>query len=377
MISRYRDRRMEAIWDRQNQIILWRNVELAWLRQVSPEAAEALEADGSDDYPTAEAVADYETRTRHEFTAFLDAWVWGWSEQSLARRWVHFGLTSSDVIDTATALQLVRSHQLIEEASRDLRQAMSDVINHIADYQQVGRTHGQWAQPRQAYLPLYTLLSMLDRQASRLRFAGHELELADLSGPTGGREHTDDRRVIAALGSLGLTRAVASSQILPRDGWVHWAHIVSGLVTICEAIADHYWLLAQDGIDEVTVGQPSGSSAMPHKRNPALAENVRGLARLARALASTLDESMVQRGDRDLAHSSVERVALPDLCHLAMTTLKRTIEIVRTYQYDETVIRANCAVATVAGARSFEKVAEHVLAGATREEAMEMENPHD
>jgi adenylosuccinate lyase len=367
---------MEAIWDRQMQIILWRNVELAWLRQISPEAATALEADGSDDYPAVEFVDDAETRTRHEFTAFLHAWVEGWSEQPLARRWVHFGLTSSDVIDTATALQLVRANNLILTAGETLAMALSKVLQEMPDFEQVGRTHGQWAQPRTAWFPLFTLLSMLDRQRSRVKHASFDLAYADLSGPTGDRYHTDPEKVVMALGSLGLSRMVASTQILPRDGWIHWAHTVSALVTVCETIADHYWLLAQSGIDEVTVGHPSPSSAMPHKRNPHLAENVRGLARMARHFASMLDESIVQRGDRDLAHSSVERVALPDLCHLAMTALRRTTEIVETYRYNPEIVRGNLLAAETAGARSAEKVSERILAGQSRAEAMEMENPH-
>lgn len=372
MISRYEHEEMAQIWARSRQIELWAEVERAWIR--AHDSAAGLDA-AAVRAPYPDEVAEAERRTRHEFVAFLE--VWG--EKFLsgqAARWLHFGLTSSDVIDTATALQLVSSNHLIVGEAERLGKALSAVLQEMHDFEQVGRTHGQWAQPRTAWYPLFTLLSMVDRQRSRVKHAGFDLAYADLSGPTGDRYYTDPAKVEVVLAELGLSRIVASTQILPRDGWAHWAHTVAGLVTVCEAIADHYWLLAQSGIDEVTVGQPSGSSAMPHKRNPALAENVRGLARMARHFASMLDESMVQRGDRDLAHSSVERVALPDLCHLAMTAIGRTIEIVQTYTYNPEIIRGNLHAAEAHGARSAERVSERILAGASREDAMKMENPH-
>lgn len=375
MIPRYCHPDMNWIWTESARLDHWRQVELAWLRQMSPNGYDQVK-----DVPTpsASAVAFHEAETRHEFTAFLAAWQDQWDEDTPnARQWVHFGLTSSDVIDTATAMQLTQSNSILIRLVRELRKALNERYTELYQLEQVGRTHGQWAQPRSAANPIQNLGMMLHRQEIRLRIAGDDLPVGDFSGPTGGRQNLSGASVGLALRDLGLIRELASTQILPRDSWVHWAHIAANTVTVCEAIADHYWFLAQSEVGEVTVGQPSPSSAMPHKRNPALAENVRGLGRMARHYASMLDESIVQRGDRDLAHSSVERIALPDLCHLAATALERTTTIVQTYEYDTEQVEAWLRGAEMTGdARSHERVTKNVLAGMSREEAMNSkENP--
>lgn len=368
MITRYSDATIDHIWSRRNQLNLWTEVERAWMRQLSEVAwIDACSAMA----PRPQEVEEREQYTRHEFVAFLDVWSDRFSSDE-AQRWVHYGLTSSDVIDTATAIQLYESHTYLQNLANELLGELEKVTTLLGGMLQVGRTHGQWAQPRQAKNPMFVLWLMAFRQASRMTMAGAELRESDFSGATGGRELANDDAVHAALDSLGLRRAMGSTQILPRDGWVHWAHTVAGLVTVCEAIADHYWHLAQSEVGEVEVVNGAGSSAMPHKRgNPHLAENVRGLARLARGLSSTLDESMVQRGDRDLAHNSVERVALPDLIHLAATALKRTIAITHDYQYAPERVEANLTEALNVRVDSALVQAGLVEAGASRRDAIE------
>lgn len=367
MIERYEDRAVSLIWSRQRQLNLWAEVELAWLAQIDEIAWTDARNVG---VPTAEQVAEREREVRHEFVAFLDCWSDRFRSDA-AQRWVHYGLTSSDVIDTATAIQLKDSHAHLRELADELLHALAGTSDELGDLVQVGRTHGQWAQPRTARTPIRALLLMLNRATRRMAEAGADLIEGDFSGATGGRDLIDSAKVTAALGNLGLSRALASTQILPRDAWVHWAHCVSQLLTVCEAIANHYWMLAQSEVGEVEVVNGAGSSAMPHKRgNPHLAENVVGLARLARGLASTLDCSIVQRGDRDLAHSSVERVALPDLVHLAATAIKRTIAITTDYQYAPERIEANLVSALHEKADSAIHAARLVEAGASRRDAI-------
>lgn len=369
MISRYEDANLARIWGRENQISIWASIERVWAGQFSTAAQLDMDTVPA---PTPAQLAGIEARTHHEFTAFLDAWGSKFSSAESAR-WLHYGLTSSDVIDTGTALQLVDTHRYVNQLIGDLQAALHDLAGELQPLAQVGRTHGQWAQPRSADIPIRALFWMLHRQAIRLDRAGIDLAESDLSGPTGARTGLDPEKVHRVLTSLGLRRAPVSTQIALRDGWVHWAHCVTGIVTICEAVATHFWTLAQSEIAEVEVTAGSGSSAMPHKRgNPHVAENIRGLARLARALASTLDESMVQFGDRDLAHSSVERVALPDLAHLAATTILRTTAIVRDWRYVPDRVGANLATAMQHKVNSATLVMEAVRGGSTRTAAMQL-----
>jgi adenylosuccinate lyase len=368
MISRYEDNRIATFWSRSAQVALWARIEMAWMQELSSLGYVALRDTA---IPTAREVQERERTTHHEFVAFLDVWEERLDSEE-AKRWLHFGLTSSDVIDTATVMQLNSSHTVIAALARELRDALWISTDPIRGTQQVGRTHGQWAQPRDAKLPVFALWDMLSRQIGRVLHASADLSMADFSGPTGGRNHLDADKVVRAMKTLNLRRASSSTQILPRDSWVAWATAVVGLVTVCEAIAEHYWHLAQSEVGEVEVVNGAGSSAMPHKRgNPHLAENVMGLGRMARAMLAPLAESMIQRGDRDLAHSSVERVLLPDLCHLAATALKRTVAITTDYQYAPERIRANLVKALHERVDSALAVSELVESGSTRRDAIE------
>lgn len=372
MDSRYEHPALRLIWIRQEQLLLWYKVERAWLRQIDPDAYEQSELEFPAYAFDVNTHAEYEKQHRHEFVAFLNMWTDKLPKHAPdARRWLHYGLTSSDVIDAATAIQLHRTNYHLDDLVSALRVALLDAAERVQDLEQIGRTHGQWAEPRSAANPLRVLRAMLGRQRRRFANAADDLLWVDFSGPTGGRDGLDAARVCAALDELGLQRTPASTQIVPRDSLAHWGHVVAGLATICAAVADHYWMLAQSGIGEVRVAGGSPSSAMPHKQeNPHLAENVIGLARLARGLASTLDDGMVQRGDRDLAHSSVERVAVPDLAHLAATALSRVTVIVQEWRYVPEAVNGNRHAGVVYGADSSREVRAAVRGGASREGAI-------
>lgn len=372
MDPRYEHPPIRTIWNRAQQLLLWYRVECAWMDQLNVKGRAQVELEFPAEAFDVNEHAEYERRHRHEFVAFLCQWTDKLPKDAQeARRWLHYGLTSSDVIDTATAIQLRYTNQTLDGLINGLKEALFSAAERVAGLEQVGRTHGQWAEPRSAQTPLRALDTALRRQQHRLDGAAHDLLLADFSGPTGGRDGLDDSAVRNALNQLGLRRAPGSTQIVPRDSLAHWGHAVAGLTTICAAIADHYWMLAQSGIGEVRVAGGSPSSAMPHKNNPHDAENVIGLARLARGLASTLDESIVQRGDRDLAHSSVERVAVPDLAHLAATALTRTARLVQEWRYEEIAVRDNLNEAVANGARSSQAVRAMVQRGSTRDQAHE------
>lgn len=367
MDPRYQHDGIRGIWSRARQLQLWRQVELAWMTQLDDigwmDAQAAPPA-----YP--DQVDIMEEQTRHEFVAFLEVWTAGFKTDE-ARRWVHYGLTSSDVIDTATALQIRDTNLVIVTLVTDLQQVLQEAIERDGSLMQVGRTHGQQAQPRLLSTPLSTMFWMLQRASQRLNMAMVDAMEVDFSGPTGGRSHLDARAVGRALDTLGLHRSIVSTQIVPRDSWAHYFQTAASLVSVCEAIAEQYWLWSQTEISEVEVTRGAGSSAMPHKRgNPHRAENVMGLGRLARAMLAPLAESVVQRGDRDLAHSSVERVLFPDLSHLIATALQRTIEIITDYQFAPEYIEGNLVAALDAGIDSANRTAALVREGWTRADAM-------
>lgn len=364
MHQRYEDPVMRETWSRGAQVDHWLKVELAWLKHCAPDAhqelAETVHVERIRVDPF--AMARRENETGHEFVAFLDELELHLPTRE-SRRWVHFGLTSSDVIDAAQALLMLRANTRIKRRLAPTLDHLDRVADEMMRVSQTGRTHGQHSTPRPAGIPLAALRETGMRILDRLEDADSYLAEADFSGPAGAREFVHEEAVTAALEELGLVRAFASTQIVARDGIALWAHQLAQLVTWCESLAEHYWLLAQTEVNEVAPGGV-GSSAMPHKNNPAVAENLMGLGRMARAIAPTVLEGLVQRGDRDLAHSSVERTVLPDLCHLAMTALVRVRQILE-WEFDTEQMEAN----RYEQDDSFVRVTKAVLGGMTRAEA--------
>lgn len=340
MINRYEDKAIQELWSPAAIYGRWFEVEVAHTREVAGSGAgDALD---SVRVPTPHQVNYYERETGHDVAAFLaaldknicaagakqsntlDPGKWATVRSSL-----HFGLTSSDVVDTALALGFVRTWPIVEGRITNLTESLNDFIGRFGpDQISIGRTHGQLAVPMPAEHRWGVLLQMLDRAWTRVDNAFFVMDVGKLSGPVGigGLDSNHEQRTLYKLG----LRDTATTQIVPRDRLAHWAHCMAELATVFEAIATQVWLLAQAGIEEVKVSsvEAVSSSAMPHKTNPILAENIRGLARMARSNAELLQLGMIQWGEHDLAHSSVERVAIPDLLHLVCVGATRTAALV-------------------------------------------------
>lgn len=339
MIERYKDKAIHDIWSPAAVYSRWYEVEVAHVRGVAGEAV--AEAMASIKPPSPHQVNYYEQTTGHDVAAFLQAVDRNTQEviRRLSRekgddveKWdqvrssLHYGLTSSDVVDTALALGVLRSRLIVEERTTNLMETLQAFISSFSPWDNtIGRTHGQLAATMSAEHRWSVLAEMLDRAWGRADNGFVWMDVGKLSGPVGAHDPSEGR----ALDSLGL-RDTMATQIVPRDRLAHWAHCLAELVTVCEAIVTQVWLLAQAGISEVRITSNGsvGSSAMPHKVNPVIAENVRGLARMARSLAETLQLGIVQWGEHDLAHSSVERVAVPDLLHLTCSVMSRTAVLV-------------------------------------------------
>lgn len=356
MIPRYEDAVIAHMFSPGEVRRRWARVEIAvlWARgkpgQLSPEML-----------PTDNQMALWEERTDHEFVAFLSAWRENTPQSDLFdRKALHAGLTSSDVQDTALMLVLAEATTKVLRLIDTLDAAILGQQRRIRGYDQIGRTHGQYSIPRQAEWPLDVLRHQVANCEKALRVASRFTSTGKLSGPAGVRGQLSHAIQVKALASLGLT-PVQSTQVIPRDGIARWANELATVVTVCEAIATQVRLLSADGVNEVWEGNhPStrvGSSAMPHKRaNPITAENICGLARLARGYAGMLQQGIVQWGDRDLAHSSVERVAIPDLLHVTCTALNRTGEMMVGLVWDTEEMANNVDEALEAGAGSYAKL---------------------
>jgi adenylosuccinate lyase len=316
VIARYSRPAMTAVWSDAGKLRRWLDVELAALEAwaeigvVPPEAGREIVERAV--VPTPERVAEIEARLHHDTAAFVDAVA---EQLGPVGRWFHYGLTSSDVVDTALALQIQDAGRLILEG---VERALAAVVARAEEHRAtlcIGRTHGVHAEPTTFGLKLAVWAFELDRARQRLTRALDGLRVGKLSGAVGQYGAIDPEVERLACERLGLEPSPASTQILQRD---RHADLLAALAITAGSL-DKFALeirhLARTEVREVeepfAKGQ-KGSSAMPHKRNPVVAERICGLARVVRAAAVTGFENQALWHERDISHSSAERVAIPD-----------------------------------------------------------------
>jgi adenylosuccinate lyase len=346
MISRYSRPEIAALWDDRYRFELWLEIELA--------ACRAMEATGRVPAGTAERVRaaaagkldparilEHEARTRHDVIAFLT------HVEELAgepARWLHLGMTSSDVLDTALALQTGRALDRIAAQLDRLAAALAARAREHARTPMIGRSHGIHAEPITAGLVFARWHAELLRAAARLRTAREAIAVGKLAGAVGVYGNLDPEIEAAALGELGLAPETVATQIVARDRHAEVLCALALLGTAIEQIAlgIRHWQRTEVGEAEegFAVGQ-KGSSAMPHKKNPILSENLTGLARLLRSYAGAGLEDVALWHERDISHSSVERVALPDATILADFMAARATGLVENLVIHPERMRAN------------------------------------
>ena len=315
VIARYSRPPMAAIWSDEGKLATWLEVEqaatAAWaeLGVVPPEAAELISRAVA---PAAERVAELEATLHHDTAAFVDAV----SEQlGPEGRWFHYGLTSSDVVDTALALQIRAAGQLLLEG---LDRAYAAVVVRAEEHKltlQMGRTHGVHAEPTTFGLKLVGWAFELDRGRVRISRALEGMRVGKLSGAVGTYAATDPELERIACERLGLEPAPTSTQIIQRDRHAELLCALAVVASSLDTFALEIRHLARTEVAEVQEpfgrGQ-KGSSAMPHKRNPVVAERICGLARVVRGAALVGLENVALWHERDISHSSAERVVVPD-----------------------------------------------------------------
>jgi len=315
VIARYTRPEIGAVWTQQRKLECWLEVELAateaWAEEgvVPAAAAEAARSGASF---TVEAVAEREKVTDHDVAAFVDVVAGSIGEHG---RWVHYGLTSSDVLDTALALQLRQAGEIVLAGARAYRDALvAQAIEH-RDTLCVGRTHGVHAEPTTFGLRLAGFAFEADRNVARLEDAFEQLAFGKLSGAVGTYASVPPAAEARVMERLGLRREDVATQVVPRDRHAELTSQIAIAGAGLERFATEVRNLQRTEVREVEepfrTGQ-KGSSAMPHKRNPIRTERITGLARVLRGYAQTGLENVALWHERDISHSGAERVILPD-----------------------------------------------------------------
>jgi adenylosuccinate lyase len=315
VIPRYTREEIGRVWTQQRRMEAWLEVELA--------ATEALAAEGTVPKDaakacrerasfTVEAVEERERTTGHDVAAFVDVVAGSIGEEG---RWLHYGLTSSDVLDTALALQLVEAGAIVTEGARAYRDALVAKASEHAETLCIGRTHGVHAEPTTFGLRLAGFAFEADRNVGRLGDAFEGVAVGKLSGAVGTYASLPPSVEERVMDELGLAREDISTQVVPRDRHAVLLARIAIAGAGLERFATEVRNLQRTEVREVEEpfgeGQ-KGSSAMPHKRNPILCERITGLARVLRGYAQTGIENIALWHERDISHSGAERVVLPD-----------------------------------------------------------------
>ncbi len=332
MIERYTHPAMGALWTEEAKYQAWLQVEIA-----------VCEAQAELGYIPAEAVAEIrakaqfspqriqeiETEVRHDVIAFLTNVN---EHVGPPGRFIHLGLTSSDVLDTALALQLVHSLQLLQSQIETLSQTLRYQAQQHRHTLMAGRTHGIHAEPITFGFKLAGWLAEVLRHRDRLMVLAKRIAVGKISGAVGTYAHLDPRVEAIACQRLGLVPDCASTQVISRDRHAEFTQVLALVGASIERFAVEIRNLQRTDVLEVeeyfAQGQ-KGSSAMPHKRNPIRSERLTGMARMLRGYASTMIENVALWHERDISHSAAERVMLPDACILLHFMLAEINDLVQ------------------------------------------------
>ena len=337
MIARYTRPEMGRIWSEENKYRQWLEVELAAAEalaetgEVPAEAARLLRQHASCE---AARIDEIEREVKHDVIAFTTAVAESMAAagHAEASRWFHYGLTSNDVVDTAQALQIGQASALIATALEGLAETLKRRAFEFKHAVQIGRTPGVHAEPITFGLKLALWYDEALRNLDRLAGAAAEMRCGKISGVVGTFGHVGPAAEERICARLGLNPASIASQVISRDRHAHYVSALALICALCEKIALEIRHLQRTEVREAqepfTKGQ-KGSSAMPHKRNPVTSEQICGLARVVRANAQAAFENIALWHERDISHSSVERVILPDSTILTDYLLAKTTWLVR------------------------------------------------
>lgn len=344
MIERYSTSEMTENWSDPRKLAIWKEVETlvveAWVELgIAPQAA----AEAARRAPEVDPIAwrEREAVTHHDVAAFVDLLSSSVAENG---EWIHFGLTSSDVLDTAAGVVMRDAGQLLLTAMSEMFDVTKARALEHRDTIMVGRTHGIWAEPTSFGLKLATWAFEIQRDHERLVDAVNGVSFGKISGAVGTYAHTPPSVEAYVCQRLGLEFEPASTQVVARDRHAHFLSVIALLGSSIERFATEIRHLQRSEVGEAREAFRSGqkgSSAMPHKRNPIASENLTGVSRLLRGYASAGLENVALWHERDISHSSVERIALPDATNLLHYAIRRMTSLIENLVIDTDRMQRN------------------------------------
>ena len=347
MIDRYQTEEMRQLWSEKSKYDHWFKVEMAilraWVREgtVPEHVPDTIESEVELDV---DRIKEIEAKTKHDVAAFVDHV----EEQVDAEvgRWFHYGVTSSDILDTATALRLRKAFSFISDDLISLLGILRDKAYEVEGIKTMGRTHGIHAEPMELGLLFARWYMEMNRNRKRLGQAFAQIGVGQASGPVGNNASVPLSVEINTLGvhGLGLSWEPVSTQIIPRDRYAHLIAMFGVLASSIENIATEIRHRSRTEVGEFAEGfsdGQKGSSVMPHKKNPILSENLCGLARMIRSNVTPSLENVALWHERDMSHSSVERFTLPNTTSLASFALRRLKKVISNLHIDEEALERN------------------------------------
>src|SRR3954467_13697497 len=326
---------MSALWSERRKYEIWLEIEvlaceaMAGIGVIPPEDAATIRAKGRFDL---EEIEEIERRTNHDVIAFLENVA---NYVGPAARWMHQGLTSSDVLDTTLAVQMAQASDLLLKDLRELREVIARRAKEFKKTPMIGRSHGIHAEPITFGLKLALMYDEFGRALERLEQIQPRIRVGKLSGAVGTHAHLDPRVEENVCAGLGLKAATLSTQVVQRDRHAEFQTTLALIASSIDRWATEFRHLQRTEVLEVeeffAEGQ-KGSSAMPHKRNPITGERLSGLARVLRGNAIVGLENVALWHERDISHSSAERIVLPDSSILLDYMLAKLTELVEGLQ---------------------------------------------
>jgi adenylosuccinate lyase len=331
VIARYTRPKMGAIWSDENKYRCWLTVEIAASETLAEagivpvEAAKAIRAKANFDVSRIQAI---EAEVKHDVIAFTTAVAEHIGPES---RWLHYGLTSTDVVDTAQALQILAASKIIRAGIVRLADVLKARAIEFKHTPMIGRTHGVHAEPTTFGLKLLVWYSEMQRNLARFNAAAEDLRIGKLSGAVGTFGHLKPEYEETICRQLGLKPALVATQVVQRDRHAAYLGTLAVLASTLDKIATEIRHLQRTEVreaEEFFSEKQKGSSAMPHKRNPITCEQISGLARVIRSNSQAALENVALWHERDISHSSAERVILPDSTILADYLLNKTSSLI-------------------------------------------------
>ncbi|MBV9436869.1 MAG: adenylosuccinate lyase [Acidobacteria bacterium] len=333
MIARYTRPEMGRLWSEENRFRMWLKVEtaatetLAEAGLVPQSAAKAMRERGDFDL---KRIQELEAEVKHDVIAFTTAVAEKMGPES---RWLHFGLTSNDVVDTAQALQLREASGIIRDDLNALAKVLKRRAFEFEFTPTIGRTHGVHAEPTTFGLKLANWYAEVERDIARFEHAAEDMRVGKISGAVGTLAHLSPELEEKICQRLGLKTAAISSQVIQRDRHAFYLATLAVIASTLDKIAVEIRHLQRTEVreaEEYFSEKQKGSSAMPHKRNPVNCEQISGLARVVRSNAQAALENVALWHERDISHSSVERIILPDSTILTDYLLHKTTTLIDT-----------------------------------------------